>query len=429
MTAPWSLQQIDAVAPDPSSMTAARGVAAAWVDTGHDSTALWGRCRGRDTTTYRTAIDPSAPAYTCSCPSRKVPCKHALSLLVQWSEGALTAGEAPDFVTDWLAARAAATTPSAQAPEPVETPAPATAQRRAERVAAGLDDLGRWMTDRIRHGLGAVDHSYDTYEEIAARMVDAQAPGAASALRALASVVNNETDWPDRLLTEYARLHLMVVAYRRRDELPETLVRSLQTHLGFGIRTEEVRAEPAVRDRWQVLAMRTTEESRMFTRKIWLRGRTSGRWAILLDFSHGTARFATSPPPPGSLVDADLHFYPGSAPLRAVLGRQYGDAEPFTTLPASGLDSALHEYARVRGADPWLRTWPVLLEGVTPAHTEDGWYVVDRSGRAVPLSGDDDSRRRLHAVAGGHPVTVCGDWDGAALAPVSLFTKGQVMTW
>ena len=38
-------------------------------------------------------------------------------------------------------------------------------------------------------------------------------------------------------------------------------------------------------------------------------------------------------------------------------------------------------------------------------------------------------RARLHAVAGGRPVTVCGDWDGTALAPVSLFTEGQVMTW
>ncbi|MGU3583830.1 SWIM zinc finger family protein [Rhodococcus sp. C26F] len=429
MTAPWTLQQINAVAPDPSSMTAARGVASAWLETGHDTTALWGLCRGRGTTPYRTAIDPSAPAYTCTCPSRKLPCKHALSLLVRWSEGAVPAAQAPDFVTGWLAARIASTTLPAPADEPVKAPDPATAQRRAERVAAGLDDLDRWLTDRIRHGLGAVDHGYDTYEAIAARMVDAQAPGAASALRALATVVNDETDWPARLLAEYARLHLMAVAYRQRDELPRPLLRSLQTHLGFSTRSEEVRAEPAVRDRWQVLAVRVTEESRMFARKTWLRGRSSGRWAILLDFAHGTARFATPLPFPGSLVDADLHFYPGAAPLRAVLGRQHGETEPFTTLPATGLDAALDEYARMRGADPWLRTWPVLLDAVTPTDSEDGWYVVDPSGRALPLAGDDDSRWRLHAVAGGRPVTVCGDWDGTALAPVSLFTEGQVMTW
>ncbi|MBS9371737.1 SWIM zinc finger family protein [Rhodococcus sp. B50] len=430
MTAPWTVQQINAVAPDPSSMTAARGVASAWLETGHDDAALWGLCRGRGTTPYRTAIDPGAPAYTCTCPSRKLPCKHALSLLVRWSEGAVPAAQAPDFVTGWLAARAASTTLPTQADdEPVKAPDPATAQRRAERVAAGLDDLDRWLTDRIRHGFGAVDHGHGTYESMAARMVDAQAPGAASALRALADVVNDDTDWPARLLTEYARLHLMAVAYRQRDELPRPLLRSLQTHLGFGTRSEEVRAEPAVRDRWQVLALRVTEENRMFTRKTWLRGRSSDRWAIVLDFAHGTARFGTPTPFPGSLVDADLHFYPGAVPLRAMLGRQHGEAEPFTTLPATGLDAALDEYARMRGSDPWLRTWPVLLDAVTPTHSEDGWYVVDPAGRALPLAGDDDSRWRLHAVAGGHPVTVCGDWDGSTLAPVSLFTEGQVMTW
>ncbi|SUE14367.1 Uncharacterised protein [Rhodococcus gordoniae] len=430
MTAPWTLQQINAVAPDPSSMTAARGVASAWLETGHDDAALWGLCRGRGTTPYRTAIDTRAPAYSCTCPSRKLPCKHALSLLVCWSEGAVPAGQAPDSVTRWLASRAASTALRAPADdEPVRTPDPATAQRRAERVAAGLEDLDRWLTDRIRHGLGAVDHGYETYETIAARMVDAQAPGAASALRALATVVTDETDWPARLLTEYARLHLMAVAYRRRDELPRPLLYSLQTHLGFGTRSEEVRAEPAVRDRWQVLAVRVTEESRMFTRRTWLRGRSSRRWAMVLDFAHGTARFGTPIPFPGSLVDADLHFCPGAAPLRAMLGRQHGEAEPFTTLPATGLDAALGEYARMRGSDPWLRTWPVLLDAVTPTPSEDGWYVVDPSGRALPLAGDDDSRWRLHTVAGGRPVTVCGDWDGTTLTPVSLFTEGQVLTW
>nr|WP_279163542.1 SWIM zinc finger family protein [Rhodococcus erythropolis] len=32
-------------------------------------------------------VDLRGPAYKCSCPSRKFPCKHALGLLVEWSEG------------------------------------------------------------------------------------------------------------------------------------------------------------------------------------------------------------------------------------------------------------------------------------------------------------------------------------------------------
>ena len=167
---------------------------------------------------------------------------------------------------------------------------------------------------------------------------------------------------------------------------------------------------------------------------MWLRGRDTGRWAILLDFSHGTARFPDATPPPGMLVDADLHFYPGAAPLRALVGERYADPEPFTTLPASlpgtapDFDAALDEYARVLGADPWIRSWPMLLDSVVPVGSDGSWHLVDRHGRALPLGGDDDTRWRLLTVAGGHPLTVCGDWDGTRLAPASLFTAGQELS-
>ncbi|UYP17423.1 SWIM zinc finger domain-containing protein [Rhodococcus sp. Z13] len=426
MTAPWTPARIAAVAPDPSSMTAARGVASAWLETGRDDTVLWGRCRGRGTEPYRTAVDPAGPAYTCSCPSRKIPCKHALSLLVRWSEGAVPVAEAPAFVTGWIASRSTAVPVAEPDAAPVKAPDPEAARRRTERIAAGLEELGRWLTDRIRLGLGAVDHDPAVYDAMAARMVDAQAPGVAAALRALAAIVATEPDWPARLLTEYARLHLMVVAFRERDELPAALARSLDTHLGISTRAEDVRAQAPVRDRWQVLATAVTEEGRLFTRRIRLRGRTTGRWATVLDFAHGTARFTTPSPDPGILLDADLHFYPGAAPVRAVMGRQHSASEPFTTLTGTDLDTALDEYARMRGADPWLRSWPVLLDAVVPVDGENGWCVIDGSGRALPLA-SDDSRWRLLALAGGYPVTLCGEWDGIRLTPVSVFARGEVV--
>lgn len=432
MTSPWSPAQIAAAAPDPSSVTAARGLVSAWLDTGRNADALWGECQGRGTTPYRTAIDLGGPAYRCSCPSRKFPCKHALALLMRWSEGAIPEAGTPEAVTEWLASRAAKAARSVEpAAEPAKAADPATAQRRAERAAAGLDDLDRWLTDRIRNGLGSVDHGYATYDEMAARMVDAQVPGVASTLRSLGAIVATEVDWPARVLAEYARLHLLVVAYRTLQELPEPLARSVHTHLGFPARADDVRAEPPVRDRWQVLATRISEDSRMFTRKVWLRGRDTGRWAILLDFAHGTARFPTATPPPGMLVDVDLHFHPGAAPLRALTGEQHAAPEPFTTLAsasagtATDFDTALDEYARMRGADPWLRSWPMLLDDVVPVGSGEEWHLVDRAGRALPLGGDDDTRWRLVAVSGGRPLTVCGDWDGSRLAPASLFTAGQ----
>ncbi|MCQ4121338.1 SWIM zinc finger family protein [Rhodococcus tibetensis] len=426
MTSPWSEGQVASVAADAGSLAAARTLSASWSETGHTGTALWGLCRGSGKSPYRTVVDLDGPAFSCSCPSRKFPCKHALGLLLSWSQGGVPdTADSPPFASDWLGRRAASASESGP-PTPPSAALAKAAERRADRVAAGLDELDLWLTDQIRGGLGSTDTSPAAFDAVAARMVDAQAPGVASALRRLSVTVAMRADWPARLLREYAKLHLLVVAHRRLTELPEPLRASVRTHVGYPVSTEKVRGEPAVRDRWMVLGVQTTEEKRLFTRKVWLRARDRGRWALLLDFTHGAPNFANAVPPLGSLVDADIHFYPGAAPLRAQWGACHGQAEPFTTLRAGGIDTALDAFADVIGADPWIRSWPVLLGDVTPTVTEGGWLLVDAEGRALPVTGDERTLWTLLGISGGHPVTVCGDWNSEALTPVSVFDRGVV---
>ena len=86
--------------------------AGAGAGTGAGPAALWGECRGSAAAPYLTVIDLSGPAYRCSCPSRKFPCKHALALLLRWAEGTVpeAPGEPPGWAAGWLAARARAWT-------------------------------------------------------------------------------------------------------------------------------------------------------------------------------------------------------------------------------------------------------------------------------------------------------------------------------
>ena len=415
-------------------MSAARRLSSAWSDTGYSERSIWGLCRGSGSKPYATTVDLTGPAFRCSCPSRKFPCKHALSLLTLWASGTVPAGSEPEFASEWLLTRAEKTTTTADATDDTpahagsstKTPDPTTAQRRAERVAAGLDDLERWLTDRVRSGLGSISHDYRTYDEVASRMIDAQAPGVASMLRALPGMATSGTDWPTRLLSEYGRIYLLIRAYRDVASLPDPLARSVHTHLGFPTKADDVRREPAVRDHWHVLATRVTEDNRVYTRKVWLRGRTSERWAILLDFAHGTQRFPSAAPTVGTAVDADLHFYPAAAPLRAQLGTQHGLPAQISSLPGTDLDGALADYADALAADPWTRSWPMVLDAVTPTCAADGWHLVDGHGRALPLGGGDNDRWRLLAVAGGRPLTVCGDWDGRSVTPVAMFTTTEL---
>ncbi len=412
----WSLDQIAALAPDGVSLAAARKLTTRWSDTGHHQTALWGSCQGSAAKPYQTIVDLSGPAYTCSCPSRKFPCKHALSLLVSWAEDAVPDRDsAPDQVTEWLATRAERAAPAAR------TPNPQTAVQRRERVSAGLEDLDRWLQDQVRTGLAQANRGYAEFDAIAARMVDAQAPALARRLRKLPYVVATEPDWPQRLLIEYAQIRLLIKAHRRLDTLDPALRASVQAHIGYPVSTQSVQELPAHRDSWMVLGLRVSEDNELYSRHVWLRGRASRRWALLLDFSYGTPAF-DAVPQPGQLLDADLHYYPGAVPMRAVLGTRHAVAEPFTALPGAGFDAALDDYAAAVGADPWLRSYPAVLEAVVPTAQR---RLVDGHGRQLPL--DSNNPWPLLGISGGHPVTVVGEVSARGVEPVSVVTAGE--TW
>ncbi|WP_306360680.1 DUF5691 domain-containing protein [Nocardia sp. CC227C] len=466
--------------------------------------------------------------------------------------------------------------------------------KRRARVSAGLADLDRWLADQVRTGLAQVDRSPRTFEAVAARMVDAQAPGVARALRDLGRV-GARADWPQRLLREFGRLHLLVAAHQRLDHLSPGLRASVRTHIGYPTSVDSVREQPAVRDTWLVLAIRTTVEDGLYSRRIWLRGTTTGRWALLLDHHFGSPTFPQGTPAPGFRIDADLHYYPAAAPLRAIWGERHGPAEPDTTgdpsrtptagadrapstapefdsapttpseptaetadlgdaataigsdttapsstatdaapdttaatghgtaatgasaataaphgvaasaepgtcatpsaTTASGLDStaatagpetpaaapaaasehrslatptgpaghataaaprsgtaaslaestgttglsdpiastglgiadALGEHAVAVGADPFLRSWPMLLVDVVPVRTESGWYVVEAVGDSLPITVEDGEPWRMLGVSGGHPVTVVGEWTTDGLVPLAVHAAGAVV--
>lgn len=428
MTAPWTEEQVSALAPDASSLTAARKLAGRWHGTGQSDTALWGRCQGSGAKPYQTIVDLAGPAYKCSCPSRKFPCKHALSLLLAWSGGAVAeAGAIADFAAEWIGARAV------RAAEPAtdrraRSADPATMEQRRVRVTAGLAELDIWLGDQVRTGLAQSDRSFRAFEAIAARMVDAQAPGVAAALRQLPTTVVTRADWPDVVLAEYARLHLLIAAHHRLDELSPGLRASVRTHIGYPSSAEAVRAEPAVRDQWQVLGIRTSEEERLHTRRTWLYGRRTRRWALLLEHSFGAPSFSAEVPLPGMMAEADLHYYPSGAPLRALWGERRSPAEPCTALPVTDatIAAALADHAEALAGDPWLRLRPALLTDVVPVWTENGWYIAESDGTALPVAAAEQPWRLL-GISGGHPVTLTAEWGVAGLVPISVFIAGEVI--
>ncbi|MFS1301858.1 SWIM zinc finger family protein [Streptosporangium longisporum] len=540
----WNRDQVLALAPDASSQKAAHGVSspAKWSGTGVGADALWGECKGSGSKPYRACVDLSEPAYKCTCPSRKFPCKHALGLLLLWSaDGVPAADEPADWVGEWLDGRRgraakAAEAGAARAAKAAEAgPADGRrADRREQRVTAGLADLERWLADQIRQGI-AGSRRHDQWDALAKRLVDAQAPGVAGSLSRLGATLDGD-DWPARLLGEYALLHLLCVAHRRLaassgspasssdgagdigdaadavagadgevrggaeagGAVPAGLLQRVRDRVGFSMTKEEVIAGGTVRDRWDVLGRRDEENDRLTARRVWLRGRETGRVALVLSFAPAGQALDASLVT-GTTVDADLAFYPGSAPLRAVVAARHrtirpgagsvtarsGDAgigpggvgsdgagpdgsdavrpgaagttapgpetpgpeTPGTSVagktvagtvaargedvgagppPGTSVRAALDQVAEALAGDPWLDSWPVLLEGVVPAGNDLRLLTGPSGGLALhPSVG---TPWRLAAVSGGHPVTVAAEWTPRGLRPLTTWDEeGRVI--
>ncbi|MCF6474833.1 SWIM zinc finger family protein, partial [Nonomuraea sp. MG754425] len=227
------------------------------------------------------------------------------------------------------------------------------------------------------------------------------------------SRVRAEEGWPGRLLEEYALINLLAVAYRRRAGLPEPLVQTVLIRTGFPVTREAVLAGPPVRDHWDVLGRRDETQDRLTARRVWLRGRRTGRPALVLSFAPQGQPLDASLVT-GTTIDADLAYYPGAAPLRALVAARHGATsrpEPAVP-PGMSPDEALDEMARALAEDPWTESWPLVLAGVVPGRTSIG---------GLPLHPRAHDPWRLIAVSGGHPVTVAAEWTPQGVRPLTTW--------
>jgi hypothetical protein len=265
--------------------------------------------------------------------------------------------------------------------------------------------------------------SYWHAEPVAARMVDAQAPGVAGRLRRLSAVPVSGDGWPERLLAGYGQVHLLARAHAQLDRLPPEFAATVRTHVGYQVSKESVLAEPATTDEWHVLGVRDFLDAAIPTRRTYLRGQQSGRAAVVLAYDP-QGMFAGDPEsalPIGTVLAADLHYYPARPPLRVAVGARH--SEPTTAgAPGARTDFAeqLREWATLLELDPWLSDWPAVLRGI-PVPSTAQWQLVDESGNAVPLLIGGLDPWVLAAVSGGDPIVVAGEWSAVGFRPMTVW--------
>lgn len=428
------LPEIQRLAPDSKSIQAAEKVArpGSWTDVGHGDEALWGLCAG--SRTYQVRVDLRDRASKCSCPSRKFPCKHALGLLLLAARQAPATGTPPDWAREWLETRRAKAEAKAEPAGPVdpdeeakrERARQARAEKRERAVGEAVAGLDLWLRDLVRAGLADLDARADSFWTDRARaLVDGQAPGLARRVKDLAELPGSAPDWSERVLEGLGQLALISDAWSRRESLPAPLLASLRGAIGFTVRKEDVQAgDDRVTDTWLVAGQQVEEEELVWSERTWLLGRGSDRTALVLRYSRSPGGFG-EPLVPGTLLPATLAFYPGALRRRALVVEHEGwsTAEAGPPGAVDRIEAFLEGVTSAVARVPWTDRFPCALRDVRVLRTSGGaWWVRDADGRGLRLT--RGGHWTLLAVAGGGPVELFGEWDGARLRP--LLVRGPL---
>ncbi len=434
MSATWTTEQVIALSPDASSTKNGQKLANVqkWVSLGRNELAIWGECKGSGKNPYRTQIDLSEPAFKCSCPSRKFPCKHSLGLFLLFASQPNTFSETalPDWVEKWLNSRAQRQQKSAEKKSAVDPEAQAKRiAKREAKVKAGLEELELWLRDLVRQGLAAAQaQPYSFWEASAARMVDAQAPGLAGQLREMAGIPYSGDGWQERLLGRLGRLHLVLEGYKRLESLPPGTQADLRTLVGWTTKQEELfhRSDAeTLADRWLIVGKQIVEEDKLRLQRTWLWGEISQRAALILSFAYGNQPLDISLVP-GTVIEADLVFFKSAYPLRALVKTRHGDPTQIEKISGyATIAEAIAAYTQALAKHPWIEQFPVSLSCVTPLYRNGHWFVQDHEGHSFPLSSRFDRGWQLLALSGGHTVALFGEWTEDKLVPLSVCAEGR----
>lgn len=403
-------EQILKLAPDAGSIKSGKELSnpAKWVSKGANERALWGECQGSGSKPYQTQIDTANIAFKCSCPSRKFPCKHGIGLLLLYSKQSnnFTNSDEPEWVSSWLSKREEKQEKQTEKKDkPVDEAAQAKRlQAREQKVADGISDLRLWISDIIRNGIISMPEKGGAwFEQMAKRMVDAQAPGLAAWLRNLSDTPFYSEGWQSGFMDQLLQLYLLIEGYTHSETQDPALLQDLRSGIGFTQKQEELKDQPGITDHWLVLAKQVTERDSITTERCWLYGSRTNQYALVLQF---TARGQLNQLilTPGLFINAELVFFPSVLPLRALIKQQNNAGTHRTYTGLNNWEEVTAAETAAFAAIPFRSERPYVVRQLRPIQYKDQWWLQDSNGAIMQLKESQRYIWKLLSVSGGNPL-------------------------
>ncbi len=424
-------EQIHNLAPDEASKKAGKELAnsSKWVTKGANELALWGECQGSGSKPYRTQVDTGNLAFKCSCPSRKFPCKHGLGLLLYHSRSPKDFVESnlPDWVNEWISKRGEKEEKKAEKKDkPVDEGAQAKRQQaRQQKIADGIEELSLWIKDIIRNGiLNAPEKGAGYWENMAKRMVDAQAPGLSGMVRSISNINFYNERWQSEFLEQLLKMFLLISGYKNIANLQADMQNDIRTLIGFTQNQEELKAQNGIRDDWFILAKRVTQEDQLTTERIWLYGVHTKQYALVLQFSvRGQIPETTFSP--GSVIDAELVFFKSSLPLRALIKQQHQTKTATQVAGFKNWNEVVCRETEIFSINPFIDQYPFLLDQLNLVKYNNEWWLQDEEKKLMRLQPQYSNLWNLLSVSGGKPLPMVVIGKEGEYTPVGVWALNK----
>ncbi|MDQ1086765.1 SWIM zinc finger family protein [Siphonobacter sp. SORGH_AS_1065] len=427
-------EQVVQLAPDAASLKAGKALAVEnkWVTLSYNSRVLWGEVQGSGKEPYRTQVDLQQTAFKCSCPSRKFPCKHGLGLLLLFAKSApgfKNSEDEPAWVSEWIGKRQTkaekAAEPAAEVnPEQKEKDRLKRQQQRYQKVDAGVGELSQWLRDMVRTGTLSVPEKGPRYfEQTAARMVDAQATGLANGVKAFNHIAYSGSNWQSEVLKQCSQLYLWTQAFKNLPQLQPPLQEDVKNAIGWGRSAKDLGEEAeSVTDDWLVLGRMSREEDRITVQQNWLYGYTSGRIALILNFSYQNAGVET-PLVPGRISKATLQFYPSAFPFRALVAEHRGYENMYPQANAFPDFSEAETFLnQIWQAQPWADEIPLWVDQLQLVKAENDWFLRDNKSQVMSIDSAFDEMKilQLLALSGGQSMRLAILYSEGSVYPLGF---------
>ncbi|MEL7531053.1 MAG: hypothetical protein AAFN10_07090 [Bacteroidota bacterium] len=298
--------------------------------------------------------------------------------------------------------------------------------RRIENIRGGADELARWLVDTVQLGT-AQRHALSSkeWQNLSARMIDAQAKGLANRVTGLSKLFE-QADWQESVLKYIGELYLLCESFRNYEHLSPALQNELLNQAGVGHRKKELLLQAGLADDWLVLGRKLRQEDRMEVQKTWLYSSVHQRYAMLLEFAVGRGSSFETRLEVGTQFQAEMVFYPSAFPIRAWYKE---GAQPVPGFQTPSQYASIAEmqlaYAEALQQNPFLNSFPALIDGLIPYQDEEQMGLMDTQQYALALPKHYKKIWHLLAISGGQACPVFGEWDGRQFFPLGILDQQQ----